>query len=195
MNKKNKIKIIIIIIITIIIATILILNLTQNKDKQIINYLKALNFTSDENSYFYSKQISQNSLEEHNNNIKNNIESEYEILYFNTNIYTLTKNKISYNDGITKDFTPIYNYTNDKMTYTYRINLNNTNIIMEGIYDIETKEFTCNVSFAYQIDIEKSKDEICNKVKKDIEVFEYETKTLIENPKLLQYIKDKLNNK
>ena len=130
MNKKK------IIIITSTIALLLIIilfiNLSKNPQKEIIKYLKSIEFVNKDTTNLYTKQISNNTLEQHNNNIKNNIASEYEALYFNTDTYELTKNKTAYKDEITKDFTPTYNYTNNNLNYIYRINYNNTIVIMES---------------------------------------------------------------
>lgn len=188
MNKK---KIIIITsIIALLLILILIISLFKNPQTEIIEYLQSIEFVNENTTNLYSKQISNNTLEQHNKNIENNIESEYEILYFNTDTYELTKNKIAYKDEITKDFTPTYNYKNNKLNYIYRINYNNTNIIMEGTYNINNKTFTCIPTFSYQIDIEKSKKDICNKIKLEVELFSYETQTLFDNPQLLDYMKN-----
>ena len=188
MNKK---KIIIITsIIAILLIIILFINLSKNPQKEIITYLQSIEFINKDTTNLYAKQISKNNLEKHNNNIQNNIESEYEVLYFNTDTYELTKNKTTYQDEITKDFTSTYNYTNNNLNYTYRINYNNTNIIMEGTYNINNKRFTCEPTFSYQIDIEKSKKDICNKIELEVELFSYETQTLFDNPKLLDYMKN-----
>ena len=76
MNKKK------IIIITSTIALLLIIilfiNLSKNPQKEIIKYLKSIEFVNKDTTNLYTKQISNNTLEQHNNNIKNNIASEYE---------------------------------------------------------------------------------------------------------------------
>lgn len=176
MNKKNKIIIAVIAVILLVIALIIYFSSDKTVNKKIIKNFTDIGFVNHSNSFLYSKQLSNINLEQHNNNVKNKIESTYEILYFNSNTYELTKDKISYNNGITKNFTPTYDYTNRKVIYNYRINFNNTNILVEGSFDNETKTFVCNSNFAYNIDMTESKQDICNKLKIEIENFSYEAK-------------------
>lgn len=188
MNKKQKI---IILISIIIIVIIIFINIFINKpERKLIKYIKNLDFINHENSFIYEKQTSEYNLEEYNKKVEKNNDAEYEILYFNTNTYELTKDKMTYSNGINKNFTPTFNYTNDKLTYTYRINFDNVNVIIEGSYNIETEEFTCNPTFYYQIDIEQIENDICNKIKYEVETFKYETLTLIQKPELLNYMKE-----
>ena len=161
----------IIIVVIIIIIGILLVVFSEKPENKILKYIKSLEFINSDDTFLYSKQISKNNLEQHSKNVEENIDSEYEILYFNINTYQLTKDKISYSDGITKNFTPTLDYTNNNLRYTYRISLDNTNVIMEGSFNMDTEEFTCTPSFSYQIDIENSKKDICNKIKYDVESF------------------------
>lgn len=188
---KKKIIIITLAFIAILLTTVLILNLKKDTKTQITNYLSNIGFDKYGNSFLYIKQTSENNLEDYNKDIEQNIETEYEVLYFNVDTFELTKDKMTYNDGITKNFTPTFNYSNDNLTYTYRIKYNNSNIIMEGTYYIETKYFTCKPAFSHQMDIEKTKKAICNKIELEMKIFEYEINTLIENPKLLNNMKEK----
>ena len=54
-----------------------------------------------------------------------NINSTYEVLYFNSSKYQLSKDLITYNNGIIKNFTPTYDYATDKIEYNYRVNFDN----------------------------------------------------------------------
>lgn len=190
MNKKVKIGILILIIVIII----LIFNLSTRKTTQekIINYITNIGFIQDSGSSLYAKKISELSLEEYNNKINQNVEANYEILYFNVDSYQLTKDEMSYSNNIHKSFNPTYDYTNNTLEYQYRINLNNTNVIIEGKYNSETQEFICTPLFSYQIDIDSAIDEICNKVKYDVEKFQYEAVTLITNANLIENIKKEI---
>lgn len=190
--KKNII--ITIISVLILLVIVLIIKLINTPERQLERLLKSQDFTNYNNSYLYTKQISTNNIKTHNQNVQNNIESEYTVLYFNIKNYQLTKDTIYYSDGILKNLTPTYDYTNNTLTYNYRIYYNNINIIFKGIYDINTKKFTCEPTYSYQINTENSKETICNKVKAEIENFSYETRTFIEDYSLLQYM-NKNNNK
>lgn len=184
--------IIIISILVVILGFILIIKITTTPEKEIIKYLESINFTNYKNTNLYSKQLSKKNIDEFNNDVKHNIESSYKIMYFNIETYELTKDKIDYKDGITKNITPTFNYKNNKITYNYRIYYKNTTILIEGTYDIKTEIFTCNPTYTYQINIEKSKESICNKVKLEIDNFAYEANTLIEDPKILKNVKENI---
>ena len=184
----------IVIVVAIVLVLVLFFNRDKNEDNKIVKYLIKADFASYNDTSLYKKQISEYNLEQYNKGVDDNIDSEYEVMYFNIDTYRLTKDKISYSDGITKNFTPEFDYMNDKLSYTYRINFSNTNVIIEGIYNIKTNEFTCEPTFVYQFEFESSKEDICNKVKLDVEDFEYEVKQLIPNVDLLNYMKKKDNN-
>jgi len=191
MNKK-KIIIISTIILLLLIFT-LIIKFTNNSENILVKYLKASGFTNNENTSLFKRQISKITEEELNNNINNNINSEYEMQYFNTNTFEYTKDKISYNNNITKYYTPTYNYRDNKITYIYKINYQNANIIVKGEYNLNNKKFICEPTFYYQMNIEKVKDNICNKIKLETEIFSNEITTLIENPKALNHIKNNIS--
>ena len=71
MNKK---KIIITAsIIALLLIIILFINLLKNPQKEIIEYLQSIEFVNEDTTNLYSKQISNNTIEQHNKNIENNI--------------------------------------------------------------------------------------------------------------------------
>lgn len=176
----------IIALIVVILGIVLIINITMTPDKKIIKYIKAADYINYADTSIYSKQISENNIDQFNKDIKLNKESIYEINYFNTETLQLTKDKIIYKDGITKNITSTFDYTNNNLTYNYRIYYNNMNILIEGTYDINTKKFTCEPTYSYQIDIDKSIEDICNKIEFEIENFSYEAKILIKDPTLIK---------
>lgn len=187
MNKKTKIFIIVLLIVFVLT---LIVNLISNLnyDKKIEKYIVNLGFDNNDNSYLYSKQTSEHNYEEYIKNIGQGIETEYEVLYFNTSTYQLTKDRASCSNNIIKNLTSTFDYTNNSLTYIYRINFNSTNIILEGKFDKKTEEFTCEPTFFYQINMDDSKDIICDKVKYEVKNFQNEATTLFENSKILQYM-------
>lgn len=193
MNKK---KIIILSLITLLLTIFtIIINITDNNKNILPKYLKSIGFSEIKGTTLYKKQITSTTEEENNKNIKNNIESEYEIHYFNTKKFEYTKNKITHKNNITKDYTPTYNYKNNIITYTYRIYYESTNIIFEGEYNIKNKKFTCTPTFYYLVNIENIKEEICNKIKTESEIFNNEISIFIKDPKTLKYINENIQKK
>lgn len=189
MNKKVKIGIIIFsIFLILLIISSLIKKFSENK---VVNYIESIGFVQDDSSSLFFKQISDLSFEDYNNKKNNDINASYEMLYFNTYTYQLTKDKLEYSNKITKSFNPTYDYINDSLIYTYRINLNDTNIIIDGEYSAEDDNFTCNIVFSYNIDIDSAFKDICEKIKYDVKDFNYEAITLIKKASIIDIIKSK----
>ncbi len=188
MSTKKKILIAIVAVISILVILKLITNKTP--EEQIGTHLIKQGFVQEEGSTMYHKLISPIGLNEYNKAVSNNQTAQYEMLYFNTSSYKLTKDKMSYHDNIQKSFNPTYDYVNDTLTYTYRINLESTNIIVKGDYNTDTKEFTCVPNFSYQVYIETTIDDICASAQYDVEQFSEESLTLITSNHLLSKIKN-----
>lgn len=186
----SKRKIIIGIAITAII--ILIINLSNSLDQPptIQNYLKNKGFTNEEESVLYYKQLSEMGKDEFNIKKRNKINATYEVLIFNTNKKQLSKNKLSYENGIFETFIPNYDYTSQILKYTDRIVYNNTNIIIEGTYNMKNSKFICENKYSYNFNIEEGKDTLCNKIKYDIEDFKKEAINLITDKDLLKSLKN-----
>lgn len=185
------------VIIGIIVAAIIILiiNLSNSlaPEPTIENYLKSKNFTNEEGSVLYYKEISEIGKDEFNIKKNNKINATYEVLVFNTNKKQLTKNKLSYENEIFETFIPTYDYIKQELTYINRIVYNNTSIIIEGTYNMKTSKFTCENKYIYNFNIEEGKDAICNKIKYDVEDFKKESINLITDKELLKSLKKDKN--
>lgn len=187
MNKKKKITIIIILSsILALILSIFIIN-NSNYDKKIEKYITNLGFRNNNNTYLYSKRTSITNYEKYQKDMEEGIDTEYEVMYFNTFSYQLTQDKTTYSYNITKNLTSTYDYSNDDLSYIYRINLSNTNIIIEGTY--KNDNFTCEPTFFYHVDIENSMETICEKVEFEIKNFSDDAAKLFDNNKMLEYMK------
>ena len=182
----NKKKILIILISLVIIILIIKVADNMSPPPKIEDYLKDIGFTNEGESALYYKQISEIDEEQYQRAVSNKMNATYEFIYFNINNNQLTKNKMTYEDEITETFIPTYDYTNQKLTYTYRFVYNNANVIFEGEYNLKTTKFTCENTYSYKFDLEIGKEAICEKVKYDIEDFKKEAETLITNQKLLK---------
>lgn len=183
----------ILIVVLVIVGFIVLLRLLSYKSPQekIDKYITGKGFSKESNSTLYYKKISKLSREEFNSDRDSGIDSEYEMLYFNIDTYQLLKDKLSYSSEIDSSFNPTYDYTNNKLTYDYRVVMNETNIIIKGDYNMETEEFTCERVFASQVDMKSVQETLCNKIKYDVEEFKYEALTLIDNSRILNVMKKK----
>lgn len=161
----------------------------NDRSNELETYIVDAGFENYNGTYIYTKQVSKNDMTKYNEEKVQGKNSEYEKLHFNIDSYELTKDKITYQDSIEKNITPTYHYKDDTISYTYRVIYNYTSIIIDGTYDTETKEFTCESTYAYQINMVDSKDAICDKIKTEIELFENEAKLLIQDADIIKYMK------
>lgn len=190
LDKMNKVKrnIILVLIGSVLCFAIISFFVRKDSEDLITSYITGIGFSNDTGT-LYIKKISLNDIDTFEKEKSEGIDTNYEVLYFNTDTYQLTKDRLEYSSKINKSFNSTYDYKNESLTYVYRINVYNTNVIIEGKYD--NKRFTCDSTFSYQIDINNSLDDICRKVKLDVIQFDYEAKTLIDNIKILELIKNK----
>ena len=186
MNKKKIL--IVFIIIIIVIISVLIINNKNNNNKLIENYLIKNGFVKDEASTLYEKQISDINLKEFQDNTDNNIESTYEVLYFNTYDNKLTKNLMDYINNLLREYTAEYNYVDKSVEYNYRLRYEEMNLLLEGTYKKETDDFTCDIIYAYNIESTDTKSTICDKLKNNATQFYYEAETLFKSSKIRKYI-------
>jgi len=188
-NLSTRGKILVIILIIFVVLVLLRFIMREDKEDKLGNYLISKGFVKEEDSTMYHKQVSDITIEEYENKVNNKENTTYEMLYFNTYNYHFIKDKMIYEDDISKSFNPIYNYKDNTLTYVYRINMYNTNIIIEGSYDNNTEEYICNPTFASEIDIDNANEDICNSIKYDVEDFSYEALTLITSTDILNEMK------
>jgi len=191
MNKKTKLFILVGVVVLIILLAIKVSGPKTPNEKVTKYFVNKLGFSNTDGSNLYSKQNSKIDFEEYERRVGNNLDSEYEIVYFNSDNYQLTMSNITYSNGITKDFTPVYSYSDNKITYIYRIKYNTANAIVEGSFDAKSGEFVCKPTFAYNIDIKNGQVDVCNKVKVVVEDFDYYARTLINNPEILKDMQKK----
>ncbi len=185
MNKKKWL-----IIAGIIIIVFIILNLMTNKttEEKVQSYIENIGFQKLEDSELYYKQISDTSIKEYFEIIKQEQEATLNILYFNTKQFQLLKVLMEYSNSISTSFDATYDYKTEQITYTYEITKGDTLVMLEGNYLPDTKEFNCDVTYYENIKLYQNNNEtvLCDKVKYDAENFAEETRTLITNPTLLQ---------
>lgn len=189
MSKKKKILLVGIILFAIIIA---ILYFTTDKDisNKVVNYIEKLGFTNTDDVNIYSKLVSSYDIDDFNNYVKENQDVEYEKMFFNVESFEFYKDQRSYFNGVTTSFLPIYNYTNNELKYSYRINSNNLNIIINGTYEKENDYFSCNVTFSSDEGINDKKNDICESLNYKIKDFYYEAFTLIQSSSILDEIEN-----
>jgi uridine kinase len=184
----RKIIILAIIALLAVAGTLRLITYKKPLDR-IKNNLISLGFTPEEDNIIYYKQLSDLSESEYNINKNQNIDSTFDILYFNTSIFELTETKLEYSSEVSTSFIPVYNYQNNSLKYNYRITYNSTTVIYEGEYDLDDKTLTCNNIYAHDINLPTNENNICEEVKTNIDNFTLEIDKLITSQKLLNYMK------
>jgi len=187
MKKKH-----IIILLLLVLVFILVFALFNRKDakEKLENYITRIGFRQDNVGTLYYKQTSSLNLDEYTNKVNGKIDSEYSMLYFDVDGFQLIKDDRRYSNGISSSFNPVYDYRSGSITYKYRYNYNDTNIIIEGGYNKSTNYFVCNPTFTYEVDIDKAEKDICNSVKADLDNFRYEAFTLVTDAGLLREMQE-----
>lgn len=194
MNKKH-IKIIINIGIFIILLVAFKLITQKTTTSKVKEYITKKGFNQVEKTNIYSKEISEITIDEYFKNADDNIESKYQTLYFDLNNYQLSKTQMEYRNNIYSYFTPTYNYKNNSFNFEYEITFKDGYINFYGEYDIENKDFICDIKNYKNMNAQSSSNQeiICNKILYDMKSFSIEALELIDNSKLINEMKKEKN--
>lgn len=190
MNKKIKIWGLVLVILFVLSSVLSFINEKKNFHDVLVSYIKNIGFVQEENSSLYFKSVSDVSKDEFDSMVTNKTDALYEGLYFNIDSYKLTGDKLEYSDGVMTSFNPTYDYVNDILDYDYRINIEDTSVIIEGVYNEKNNDFTCDATYYKLIDIDNAINDICSKLKFDVERFRYDSMSLITRHDILEKIKN-----
>ena len=170
MKKYIKYGIILIIVILVIIGLNYLLK--PSMDYQLKNYLINLGYQQAEDENLYIKNESKDT----------------KLFSFGDYTYMLNKNEEI--NGMQTSLNATYNFKDENIIYTYRVNYSNTvNVIFKGEYD--GKNFTCDKEFSSTELTIDNKNDICSLANTSIKLFELESKTLFTKYKFVDYIKNK----
>lgn len=163
--KKNK-KIIIIVITMVLIVSFIILLLTQNLEKKLKTQLKQFGYEN-ETSTLYVQENSEIKVNECVNML---YDCDSQAYYFNTEEYLLFKKKVSRKSSVFYELLPIYDFSNNTLSYTYRIQYQNGVVILKGEYNTES-DYLCSIEYSYGIDIKNDYYMLCDAIKPELESF------------------------
>ncbi|MBE6138369.1 MAG: hypothetical protein E7173_01320 [Firmicutes bacterium] len=179
-------KYIILLIIVIVVAALLVIasSMGDSNYKSIEKYLKYIGFTKYEDTNLYLRQESEYDADKHEANVKKGVSSEYTMLSFNIEDYHLTKDRNVYKDLVNTSYVLTYNYNTGNVDYNYRINFQNSNVLIEGIFDVQRQQFKCNPTFSYQLDLPKVQQIMCKQIKYEVDIFVKEAQEMIDIEKI-----------
>lgn len=191
MDKKVKVGLGVLIILIVVIIGFKFIDGKKNTQDILIKYLEKIGFEKEKDSSLYFRNNSNITKDEFDNLVSKGEKARYEGFYFNASSYKLTGDSLEFDDDVYTEFNPTYDYANDSLDYDYRISVGDTRVIIEGIYDKDSDDFTCGATYYNGIDIDEALDAICKKVEYDVDDFRYEALTLITRYDLIEGMKTK----
>ena len=155
------------IIVIVLLLIFYFYNVLTIKNR-FINSIEKLGYSklNDSNLYYYN--VGDIKLDNFNYYLGNNIESYYEMNYFDVDDMVFKKNIRDYSDNNYSLINEIYDYKNNSVNYSYRLVSNNeATLIFSGKYLLENSKFifTCNRDYRYQFDVNEDDELICNYLK------------------------------
>ncbi len=145
-------------------------------------------FSEEDSSPFYKKQYSTKNLDEYIQDVKNNVNSEFEEYNYSKNSSSLIGLKMIYQNGITKNFTIssdlktglisfTVEYTNDKEIFQLEGNNNDTS--------------NCNVSYQENA-TKQAKQQVCEEAQNEMVTFITRQNELIKNKTIQESINESI---
>ena len=183
-NKSNNNLTIIFLIIIVIILIIFGIYLSNNGN-ELNKTMKHEGFTTkNEDDAFYNKIVTNNTLDDYYNDMKNQKNSEYEQYYFTKESYDFIEVKLSYNNQVSTSL----NITSDLKTlytnYNYELSYKDVHLIIEGN---SAEEYACRKII--QENIEKDQiDLYCDKVHSEIQTFLKRREELLQNENIKELL-------
>jgi hypothetical protein len=168
--------------IILIIIIFLLINRGDRFQNKLINYITKKDYIVDVGSLYKYKGNNLNNCGYESVN-----DCEGQAYFFDSVTYSYYMNKNVRKNGVLFEFTPLYNYKNDEITYTLRITYQNGVLMYEGIYSKD--KFTCEEEYVNGIDIEKTK--MCKYAKNEANSFSTDARLFMSDSYLLNKIKEK----
>ena len=182
----NKKKVFIFVVGCFSLFLLLLLLTYQTPSDRVIRILKRNGYRNTNSSSLYSKQISDSNFEQYSTKLQEGNSSVYEENYFDVKKFQFMKVKMEYSDKIQTNFTPKYEYTTQKLSYTYRVTVDtNSSVIFEGIFDSKKDSFTCENTYVHQFELSGNESVFCDKIEKNVKDFYLEMTSMIKNANLV----------
>ena len=143
----KKVLIITVVCLTLFVIVVFLLNSLsgESNSKKIKDYITDQGYSTSDDSLFYQKIVSNNTLDDYYKDVKNKKESKYDEFYFNKDSYSFIELKMIYKNDITQVFNVTSDFTNNKVEYNFEISKNSASIILDGSY-LAGRETSCNIN-------------------------------------------------
>ncbi len=181
-KKKNNLTTISIVILITILITIIFLS---NSNKGIDEVFDKEGYITEEESAFYKKVVTNNTLDDYYNDLANKRNSQYEEYYFSKDSNDFIELKMSYQ----KNVTTTLNITSDLKTldinYNYELSYKDAHLMLEGT---DSNDYTCNVILKEQVS-DETINTYCDMIKDEIETFKTRRSDLMKNKRIQEIVK------
>lgn len=91
--------------------------------------------------------------------------SKYKVLNFNMENFTLSESFMENVDDVDFTYSANFEYGYDTVDYSARYTYKQSNIIINGNYNINDKSFSCNPEISYGADLTQVKNDLCDELK------------------------------
>ena len=125
-------------LIMLSIATVVFISLYlyfSYNNNSLNNTLKEEGYDSDKDTDFYEKVETGNTIEEYNQDVKNDKNSEFIKFYVTKELNNFVEVKMAHKDGVSTTLNINANLKNNKIDYNYELSYKNTYLIFEGNTD------------------------------------------------------------
>lgn len=185
--EKEKNKRIIILVSTISIMLLILLCaviyvLYVNKDLE--KGMEESGYTTEDDSYFYEKIETNNTIDDYYNDVKNDKNSEFTKYYVSKEMDNFIELKLINDNNVKATLNIVNNLKTGKTTYNYEVKYQNSHLIFEGDSD---NNYECN--FIVKKNVKKeTMNYYCNQIEEEINSFNYKKQELLSNERVQKRI-------
>jgi len=183
-KRKNK-KQIIVITVLIALVLVIILGTYLSKDNdEMTKALKKEGYTTESESAFYKKIVTNNTMDDYYKDISNNKNSKYEEYYFSKQSNDLIEVKLSYQDGVTTNLNITSDLKTEEIEFNYELSYKDAYLILEGN---NTDNYVCKPVVKENVG-DETINIYCEMIQKEISIFINRRGELLNNEKIKEII-------
>lgn len=178
---------VVMIVVGVIFSFLLLMLITyRTPSERVASILRRNGYTNNNDSSLYNKQISDFNYDQYAAKLNENLSAVYEENYFDVKKFQFMKVKMEYSDKIQTSFTPKYEYATKKMSYIYRVVVDDrSTIIFEGTFNPSKDSFVCENTYVYQFELSGNESVFCDKIEKNVKDFYLEMTSMIKDANLV----------
>lgn len=186
-RKKENTKFYTIIVIVIFLLIIVLGLVLSNNNKELEDVLNKEGYTTEDESAFYKKIVTNNTLDDYYNDITNSRDSEYEEYYFSKESNDFIELKMSFQNNVTTSLNITSDLKNLSTSYNYELTYKDAHLLLEGN---DSTDFTCNIVLNEKVNSDTI-NTYCNMIKQEIETFTDRRTNLLKNKKIQEIVQKK----